>query len=153
MSDIPVDTRYFKALPEDEGVDDVRLELVPRWKESELSGDEWRYSVVVRFFRKGVEVKVDSFGSFQDAILGLGAMWQTRHEGSPVALWGLTAQSCAQFGCDREAVEVFGLKEQFSDRGEGPLPDATPAYRAFCLRHRTRGDCDREDCDTNHIPA
>ena len=37
---------YLKPLPEDDGVISVTLERIPRWKESELSGDEWRYTMI-----------------------------------------------------------------------------------------------------------
>lgn len=38
---------------DDEWFDNVTVQCVERWKESELSGDEWRFSYVVTFWRKG----------------------------------------------------------------------------------------------------
>ena len=36
---------HLKPLPEDDGIISVKMERIPRWKESELSGDEWRYTL------------------------------------------------------------------------------------------------------------
>lgn len=37
-----------------EGVDRIDIECVERWKESGLSGDEWRFSYVARAYFKGL---------------------------------------------------------------------------------------------------
>ncbi|KKL50531.1 hypothetical protein LCGC14_2304540, partial [marine sediment metagenome] len=40
-------------ITDDEGVDQIVIDTVPRYKMSGLSGDEWRVSGRVRFFRNG----------------------------------------------------------------------------------------------------
>jgi hypothetical protein len=39
--------------PNAQGFDEIRLITVPRYKQSGMSGDEWRISVKAQYFRKG----------------------------------------------------------------------------------------------------
>ena len=43
----------FDMRPNAQGFDEVRLVTVPRYKTSELSGDEWRISICAEYFRNG----------------------------------------------------------------------------------------------------
>lgn len=144
---------FFKALPDDEGVDRVELVVVDRYKQSGLSGDEWRTAVVIRMFRKGDLVSERAMSGMRDAAAALPWLMLTAHEQSPMPLWGLDEMRCNQYGCAEEAVEVVELVNEFSRQGEGPLPDngLPRPRRAFCVKHRQRGDCSREDCDTNYV--
>lgn len=143
---------YFKALAGDEGIDRITLEVVPRFKESELSGDEWRTSVKVTFYRKGKPMAEKTFGTMKGATAAVGWFFQTVHETSPVPLWGLDDCTCAQYGCDQEAVRVVQLKKEFSAQGEGPLPKEGDEVvrRAFCVGHRHRGNASRKDSEQNY---
>lgn len=38
--------------PDAQAFDEVRITTVPRWKESELSGDEWRISAKMEFLNR-----------------------------------------------------------------------------------------------------
>jgi len=63
----------YKALEDDEGIDHIELTVVPRYKTSGMSGDEWRVSTEVKFFRKGVLLWGRSFSRLEWAIAFLGA--------------------------------------------------------------------------------
>ena len=39
---------------DDDWIDELRLLTSPRWKDSELSGDEWRFSTYIEAYRKGI---------------------------------------------------------------------------------------------------
>lgn len=142
----------YKTLPDDEGVDRIEIVAVPRYKMSGLSGDEWRTSASIRFYRKGKLHSERSVSTMEAAVMLLGGLWLDRHEGDCSPLWGLDDKTCAQFSCDNEAAVTVRLKDQFSARGEGPLPHDVPweTRRAFCLEHKRRGDCSREDADDNY---
>lgn len=147
-------TPHFKTLPDDEGIDRITMEVVPRYKQSGLSGDEWRISARVRLYRKGVLVHERDFGTMQAAVLGLGHLWLLRGDGelSEKPLFGADEFTCCQPGCGDETVKVVRLKQEFSAQGDGPLPKEVPweVRRAFCSTHAVRGDCGREDADANY---
>ena len=41
------DSKHWPALHDDEGVDEITIKKVPRFKSSHMSGDEWRTSALV----------------------------------------------------------------------------------------------------------
>jgi len=141
----------YKALPDDEGIDRIELVVEPRFKTSGLSGNEWRVSAVVKFFRKGELLWEQSFGELQYAIAFLGAEFHSRSEKSPIALWAFTDEKCMQPSCGEKAQTEYRIRDEYV-RGEGPIPqlDGFEKRRRFCLRHARRGDSDREDCDGNY---
>lgn len=149
--------KEFKSFPahrDDEGIDKIEMQIVPRYKESELSGDEWRVSCHVSFYRKGNLIMETSFNKMESAILGLGHLWNTRPEWSPIALWGFDGTECHQPSCAEPATHVFQMKERFSAQGDGPLPQGSfSSFVAYCDKHKTRGDCGREDADRNLVAA
>lgn len=140
---------YFKP-HDDEGVDRIDLFVRDRFKTSGLSGDEWRYSVVIRFWRKGELVYETSYGRMEWAVAALPYELLTLPEKSKKPMWGLDEKQCAQYGCPETAEVVYRLKQHFSDRGEGPLPDELEAFRAYCGKHKNRGDASREDSMGNY---
>jgi len=144
------DQVYFKAHPDDEGVDRIIIELEPRYKESELSGDEWRVSAVAKFYRKGKLLFEKSTATMQWAMMMLPYWWLMIPESSPVPAYKVDELMCAQPGCSNDAVVTYRLKEEYSKSGEGPLPKVFEHRRAFCPTHQTRGDCGLEDADTNY---
>jgi hypothetical protein len=133
--------------------DRITLEIIPRYKTSGLSGDEWRQHVEVKFWFKGHEVH--SFGShdMEGAILLLGSEWLRQQSPIPNAVIKLEEDTCDQPSCVERPVARYVLKELFSRSGEKlDLADKHGAtyYRKFCAKHGTRGDCGREDSDTNY---
>lgn len=146
---------YHIPPPNAEGVDEIRMKVVPRFKTSDLSGDEWRVSTLIEFFRKGVKVFERSFHSMENAakflpwVLGVELV-----EGPDAPKEGIfraDADECHQAGCPEKAVNIYRLKKTFSDQGEELLPDHLFEYRrSFCQKHSHRGDCGREDSDRNY---
>ena len=142
----------YKAHADDEGVDRIEIVAVPRFKTSGLSGDEWRMSATIIAYRKGVVVGEKTFSKMETAIAYLPGLWQERYDWCKGPLWGPKATECHQFSCATPATHEVRLKEQFSNQGDGPLPDvgSFDTRRAFCDEHRERGDCGREDLDANY---
>ncbi len=58
---------HYRALSEWEGVDEIKIRQVPRFKTSGLSGDEWRVSAKIEFYRKGELVYERSVSRMRDA--------------------------------------------------------------------------------------
>lgn len=66
----PVDQRQYHFIPhpDAERFDAVTVETVERWKESELSGDEWRFSYVATFWSHGQAITRVGGGSVEEAL-------------------------------------------------------------------------------------
>jgi hypothetical protein len=145
---------FNKQHPACEGIDRIEITCVERWKTSELSGDEWRFSYVVRGYFKGVVVLEYSRNRLREAAAhlpfeidrgrddGAAKQWQERRE-----------ISCDPPGCPAEPTRWLELTDEYSRQGEGPLPQTVGIhhYRKFCEAHKDRGDCAREDADANYI--
>lgn len=140
---------------DDEYIDDVRIDLVPRFKTSGLSGDEWRISARIRFFRKGHVVWQRQFTSMQTAVSALPWFWIAASEGAD---WEHLSreqerQVCQQPGCSEPAVKWYRFKKIRDCRQSGHMKDPGPSFEyvtGFCARHAHRGDCGLEDCDSNY---
>src|SRR3990167_6069809 len=154
---------YLIRHEDDKWVDEIRLVTVPRWKESELSGDEWRFSVTLQAFRKGyliaerfgghdveqaaagLTAALDSFGGTQS-----GSGWEETPTNRNKELWdSLCAQPmCAEFA----TVELHRLHHYCA---EGHTHDAEwrIEHIRFCDRHKRRGDCGLNDADRNYSVA
>ena len=63
------DTYYHVDHPNAQRFDRVEARVVERWKESELSGDEWRFSFVVDLYSHGVLVESIWASSIQSALI------------------------------------------------------------------------------------
>lgn len=134
--------------------DEVHITAVPRYKESELSGDEWRYSALVLFKYKGQIIKTFSFRNVATAIEHANTMMMLT--GESLDYDRLSREMgietcCDQEGCDEQATEYFQIKNLYNDCGTKRLPlyDKIP-FRKFCKRHSRRGDCGLEDADDNY---
>lgn len=141
---------HYKPLPEDEGVDRIEITVEPRYKQSGLSGDEWRVGARVSFFKKGRKVGEEWYGSLSTAAHFLPGDMHRLPEISNEALWGYDGSQCMQPSCANPTTVQYRLKQEFSARGEGPLPGGLECLRAFCDEHRLRGDCGLEDADRNY---
>lgn len=145
--------------PDFQLVDEVRIRLVERWKESELSGDGWRFSTRVEALHKGRVLKSGGFGGRMEwALLGVGSVaLQASDAGVPNEIFDLEKIVCAQPGCCKPATVFYQVKALFDNRGnKEELPrshdDPKTVYVIrFCDRHRHRGDCGLQDADANYI--
>lgn len=147
-------TEFQKRLPDFEVFDKITMEVIPRYKQSGLSGDEWRQHVEVTLYFKGKEIK--RFGArtmhIASMMLGHELIFITEDESIPDKVRELEKVKCFQSSCDQDATTKNYLKNLFSS--SGMKLDASeihfPYYRKFCDKHSTRGDCSREDCDKNY---
>ncbi len=136
---------------DDEWFDEVRIVCVPRWKTSELSGDEWRVSYTVKFLRKGQVLKERTFGRLRYALVYAPTM------PDPYAPAGNDEDKkfqnesihCAQPGCSEIATVEYKLNVEYCNRGEAHTPHSDLRIR-FCAMHSKRGDCGLQDADRNY---
>lgn len=131
--------------------DEVRMTTVPRYKTSEMSGDEWRTSVVVQLFFKGHLIREKSFSNIDAAVTYLGPLMD--ESPIPTKVLELEKTLCDQPGCKEEAVSKYRLKKLYSARGEELAEREKPwpyEYRQFCQKHLRRGDGALEDADRNY---
>jgi hypothetical protein len=146
---------YHKRLAEFEMYDEIRLVMEERWKESELSGSEYRYSCGIQLFFKGILVKTEGARDMNAAIMLLG--WyklcgKDPYAGIPIEVQDQEKLCCDNIHCANPATKWFTLKRETSARGEWLEKEdgASVSYRQFCDRHAHRGDCSREDADDNY---
>jgi hypothetical protein len=142
--------------PDDERFDDIHIRCVERWKESELSGDEWRFSYVAEIKRKG-ELIVTVSASKLDWLLQ-GLQWRILTMGEDDKFdrdaWNRTKSKCDQPGCDKDPIIFCIRRRRYSERGEELAPNDFydgKEYRQFCAKHKIRGDCGLDDSDANYI--
>ena len=140
--------------PEDERFDRIVIEVNPRWKESELSGDEWRFSYVIKAYRKGELIIQRSWSTLEYAV---GALYYTLHIGPQDGeyfdreAWERTKILCDQPGCAEVATVFYHRKKPYTNRGAELVAETRHyQYRQFCSKHRHRGDCDLDDADHNY---
>jgi hypothetical protein len=141
--------------PEDERYDEIHITCVERWKESELSGDEWRFSYRAEIKRKGETVLWVTSTRLKWLLMGLEWRMLTSGEENKFDMkaWERTKTKCDQPGCAAEATIYYGLKKRWNHGDELAPNDYFDGkvYRQFCEKHKTRGDCDLDDADHNYV--
>lgn len=161
---------HFKPHRSDEGFDEVEIKIVPRFKESETSGDEWRIEALIALKRKGAVIFLAGARNLESAVKYLPWLletvceksdsedgWTEHHKKrSPeCGIYGLGKNECAQPGCTRDPIVFYALEKEFSDNGffEREI-DRNGAFdmlvRGFCKIHKDRGDGGREDNMKNY---
>jgi hypothetical protein len=161
---------YFRRLDDDTVVDEVHITTIPRFKESGLSGDEWRFHARVEFRRKGVLVGYEDHHSITKALAHIarfaayGAIapadlkfgYETEDPKAHAELWRhLDEDFCAQIGC----AEPWTVEYRMIKTGCGRCGvvediesiDWKNYRRRFCDKHANRGDSDLDDSDRNYI--
>ena len=135
--------------PDAQAFDEVRIVTVPRYKESELSGDEWRISATIQLLRKGKVICERRAGSVQAATALLPGFWlQVTDEGN--GYFAGDGVHCDQEGCSAIAVVRYRKLSDFCSQGHRSV-DGPTSYRHFCWRHKIRGDCGLDDADGNYV--
>lgn len=132
-----------------QGFDEIRIVTVPRFKESELSGDEWRYHADMQFFRKGKLICSSGARDVEMACAHLGY----RHSEALDNGNGYFAGEdgiCDQEGCAEKAEVWLEIIRGYTRDGDEKRLSSEGEYRNFCKRHSHRGDCALEDADTNY---
>lgn len=155
---------WVKRHADDEWVDEIRLTTVPRFKESGMSGDEWRTSARVEYLRKGHVVAVESYHNLRHAVArvarhaGMGfapASWPLdEHALSMEAERALDEDYCMQPGCAEPwTVEYAQTHEGCGRCGTVREHRYHDVRRRFCEAHRHRGDSDLDDMDERYVPV
>lgn len=140
--------RRVKPHHDDEYYDGVILQILPRFKTSELSGDEWRVSCRITFMHKGMGVHVETFGDLRTAIAFLPSLLISSRESSKLPDTRLVR--CSQPGCPNAPVAIYRLKMEYSPNGSMNMLPTDELIRVFCSRHLDRGDCGLEDSNANY---
>jgi len=145
-----MDRKPRRALrPDAQAFDEVRLITVPRYKESELSGDEWRISVKAQYLRKGRVLYEESIAhNMEGAASYLGYKYVLA--GEKVGYYGGEENFCDQEGCSQRATTTYQLKKNYCRSGHESDPYGVEV-RMFCDKHNQRGNCGLEDADSNYI--
>jgi hypothetical protein len=134
-----------------EAFDKIELEVVPRYKTSGLSGDEWRTGVAIRFFHKGHLVHEDFRTRMEYAIMMLGDIWVKAQEPIPEKVIRVELEHCDQPGCKNLWIGKRFLKRIAAREGWlDPENTSFRYFRRFCDKHLKRGDCGLEDADRNY---
>lgn len=148
---------WHERLPDFEIIDEVDIRIIPRYKTSGLSGDEWRQSVRVTAKFKGVTV-------FEKTVRGMetacGMVYAFKihasDEGIPEQVLQREGECCDQPSCCNPATNFYMLKKRHSPGNHFAKSAWKPGYRGyyrqFCNRHAQRGDCCLNDADQNYVP-
>jgi hypothetical protein len=137
-----------------EPFDEISLRIIPRYKTSGLSGDEWRQHVQIEFKHKGEVVFSAGAGDMQSAYMMLGHHMLEQACPIPDRVIEIERDACDQPSCKEKAVGRYMLKRLTADNGEflDMKEQYSTYYRQFCKKHARRGDCSREDADDNYEP-
>lgn len=136
--------------PDHQHYDKVDIYTVPRWKESELSGDEYRISAAADLYYKGNKIKTMTFSDVEDAIRYLdGALVYWRENGESYDRVD-DSYLCDQENCTNIADVKYKRINGYTDRGDPEKLYDFNLYRVFCNSHKTRGDCALDDSDQNY---
>lgn len=143
----------YALRPDAQAFDEIRLKTIPRFKNSSLSGSEWRTSCVIEFYRKGKLVHEDGVGNMQTACGMLYAKWIEAIEVHAKAYFASDGVTCDQEGCDKPAQYLYRIKQGYCVGGGNcgaKKEHYTGYHRVFCNEHNRRGDQDLEDNDANY---
>ena len=136
--------------PNAQAFDEVHIVTVPRFKESDLSGDEWRISATVKLMRKGRVIVEKNYRDVATACAYLVAAHGEACDGGH-AMYGGEENFCDQEGCSEQATVTYQKKAQYCNAGHCTEPTHI-TVRKFCDRHKHRGDCGLDDADANYEP-
>lgn len=117
-------------------------------------------AAVLTVERKGRLLLQEERRTFGDALIGLGWHIVTANEGRAGVTWHHLSDEeerahCQQVGCADPPTVIYRIKKlQISPSHSvmvEPDSDRSPQFAWYCEKHRTRGDCGLEDCDTNLV--
>lgn len=158
---------YFDRHREDVGYDNITIDIVPRYKQSYMSGDEWRFSYRARVWWKGFLIGSHAMSSMEHITRTLDHWlnymneiiefhYRKYEDGSGhedminFPDHRLQAEYCAQPGCPNKATHTFVKKKTWTRNGMAETTKDTEVHAVrYCPLHTTRGDCALEDSDSN----
>lgn len=139
--------------PDAQAFDEIRIVTVPRYKQSYLSGNEWRISASIRFYRKGRLIHETFCSSIETATTLLGGHYLEAIDHGH-GYFGGEENFCDQEGCSEQATVTYRMKKEYSrdnptewnrEYGKDEI-----MIRKFCDKHKVRGDSSFNDCDENY---
>lgn len=148
-----INNKEQRALkPDAQAFDEIRIFVVPRYKTSGMSGDEWRISTTTEFHRKGKKVHEVHHGKMEAAAACLGYDYLSAVDNGKGFFAG-EENICDQEGCHEPATVTLRVIKEFSrdnpHEWNKEIQDRI-LVRKFCGRHSTRGDCAFDDADQNY---
>lgn len=152
QANVPAEKLPRRAMkPDAQGFDEIRIITVPRFKESELSGGEWRISARTQFLRNGVVIH--EIGAARDVAVAAHHLGYRLDEAFDNAQGYFAGEGsfCDQEGCCSTETRVFQLKKGYNRDGTERSLGSGGEYRRFCKQHSHRGDCGLEDADDNYV--
>jgi hypothetical protein len=139
--------------PDHQAFDEVIIHTVPRYKTSSLSGNMWRTSTTVEFRRKGRAFWEEGIDRLVKGIDDLSHIVRKR-KFADACMKLDTSDLCDQEGCGEPWTRTYKMKLEYTEDGMHSTDTSEfstlPTVRKFCERHSKRGDCAREDNDTNY---
>lgn len=139
---------------DDEWYDEVAISCEERWKESEMSGDEWRFTYVAEFKRKGHVQKRLSSHKLEWLLPKIAAHQDFAPCGDDDDAKRDFDEFCAQPGCCELATLEYEKKLDWCHRcGKSHEVTWASKRRRFCEHHKRRGDCGLDDADANYTLA
>ena len=152
MSEQAVKPRVsFDRHEDDEWYDEVHVTVRERWKESELSGDEWRFSYVAEFKRKGEVHKTLTAHKLEWLLPKIAAHQSFAPAGDDEGAPKDDHERCFQPGCTALATVEYRKRKDWCSRcGQSHEADWQDQRRRFCDKHLRRGDCGLDDADANY---
>lgn len=136
--------------PDAQAFDEIRITTVPRFKQSGLSGDEWRISAKTEFMRNGIVVHETGARNVETAIRLLDYHFLEACDNAKGYFAG-EGDICDQEGCAKAAtVSLEQTKEGCSRCGTVKEPEYSRPFRKFCEAHKCRGDSSLDDMDNHY---
>jgi hypothetical protein len=135
--------------PDAQAFDEIRIKTIPRWKDSYLSGSEWRIHAETEFYRKDKLIKSTGASTIENACYLVGA----KHMEACDSCEGYFAGEnniCDQEGCCELATTKKTKKFDYCREGH-KSENPSDSYRLFCDKHSNRGDSDFDDSESNYI--
>lgn len=134
--------------PDAQAFDRIEIITIPRYKTSGLSGDEWRISAEIIFYRKGKEISRVASRNVETAARHLAYQLDAQTDEGRGFFAG-ESDLCDQEGCNNSATVRADKKYNYCREGH-KTPLSSPMFRLFCDKHKERGDCGLDDADANY---
>lgn len=141
------ESRNRALKPDAQAFDKIIVKTVPRFKDSELSGSEWRIRASVELWRKGKLVHETSFRNIETAAQLMAHTYMSACDNA-LGFFAGEGDICDQEGCEEKATVTFDIVKQGCGHcGTRDLTLHSQPYRMFCERHKHRGDSSLDDSD------
>lgn len=137
--------------PDAQAFDEIRIVTVPRFKQSSLSGDQWRISASIQFFRKGKLIIESGCRNIESAVTLVGARYLEAIDNGEGYFAG-EGDFCDQEGCCEKSTVTYKVKKEYSSNNphEWNKDLDELVIRKFCDKHKNRGDQSYDDSNANY---